>query len=167
MCCRKDNGFHDFAPVCNIAAAAGAGAGAGARRAKGDRVNASQGESVVPAINPSGVSTQAGVVGPWVVIGNGVVTRGGNVGGGVIFQRGGGPSVGSTAVSTFSKFGISGRGLFGVGGNGGGGPAPSNGGGGGGKAIGGCAGIGIGVFPKFMAGISAALSPHLVPLVRP
>jgi hypothetical protein len=99
---------------------------------KNGRVVAQGGGCVVPATNPSGVSTHAGVVGPGVVGGGGVVNGGGGVGGGVIFANGGGPSVGRELSPISGSPGIPGKGLAYAAGSGGGGPNSTGGGGGGG-----------------------------------
>lgn len=119
---------------------AGAGAGAGAEP-KGDGIVVMYGFGVVAATNPKGVSTHIGVVGPGVVTGGYVGRGGGIVGAGVIFARGGGPSVGSQSSETIGRLGRPGSGLPAASGNGGGGPGSGSGSGGG--AIGGCANAAI------------------------
>lgn len=140
----------------------GAGAGAGGAIVV---VNCSQGFGVVPAINPIGVSTQAGVVGPGVVGGAGVVTGGGIVGGGVIFHSGGGPSVGSMATVMPGRPGKPGSGAAGAIGSGGGGPG--RGGGGGGGGMGGCAGAGMVVVGGGKANAAIAAACLHLPDVAP
>lgn len=96
------------------------------------------GFSVVPGNSPREASSQGRVVGPGVV--DGLVNRNtgaGGVGGGVIFQSGGGPRVGSCFTLSPGRLGMPGSGFTGAGGSGGGGPG--SGGGGGGASIGGCA----------------------------
>lgn len=138
---------------------AGAGAGAGAGAApKGDGIVVIYGFGVVPAINPCGVSTQAGVVGPGVVTGGYVGRGGGHVGAGVIFARGGGPSVGSQSSETIGRPGRPGSGLAAASGNGGGGPGSGSGSGGG--AIGGCA---IAAIVVVGAGIENAIAAPAPP----
>lgn len=130
-------------------------------------MKAMNGFGVVPATSPNGDSTQAGVVGAGVVGGGGVVTGGGKVGAGVIFQSGGGPSVGRRASVRPGRPGRPGKGPAKAGGNGGGGPGRGTGGGGG--AIGGCAGAGIVVVAagNKAAQFIAPLPLHALPVVLP
>jgi hypothetical protein len=74
-------------------------------------INLLHGCIVVPSAKPSGVSTQGRVVGK-VVGRGGVVNGGGDVGGGVIFHKGGGPSVGSILRLSPGRLGKLGRGLL-------------------------------------------------------
>jgi len=144
------------------------GAGAGAMRNQGFAVvKAANGFGVVPATKPNGDSIGGGVVGAGVVGGGGVVGPGCKVGAGVIFQSGGGPSVGRRASVSPGRPGRPGKGLAKAPGNGGGGPGRGTGGGGG--AIGGCAGAGIVVVAagNMAAQFIAPLPLHPLPVVLP